>query len=102
MRDELLQGCWDYPIPWPEDAYKASTKLCYLCGLEAPYWCNHCVNREDAEDYRKHLEMKWGSPLPESHILSIEWSAPNGSVICQSCYDQQRERYNLDDDVEIE
>ena len=82
----MIQGCWDYPIPWPEDAYKATTKSCFLCGKETPYWCNHCVNTIQATDFRLHLETKWGTPLPTTYILGPDWNAPACSVICEECH----------------
>ena len=70
---------------WPKEAYSYSTRPCFLCGNDAPYWCNHCVNREDAEatDFRLHLEQKWGNPLPIARIL-----AGGIEVICPDCWEE--------------
>jgi hypothetical protein len=70
---------------WPEEAYQLHIRPCFLCGKEAPYWCNHCINREDSEatDLRLHMEERFGSPLPKAYIL-----ANMAGVLCQDCYDE--------------
>lgn len=57
-------------------------KNCFLCGKEAPYYCNECWKHNDA--LRSFYEAKWGNPLPITHILT-----GGVDVICQTCYEEK-------------